>query len=134
MLVHRSAEEQQRELVDPDITTLLAEIDGPLAGYAQLRSGVAAECVTGESPVELWRFYVAQPWQGTGVAQTLMRSVPPEAYRRGGRTLWLRVWERDERAKAFYHKSGFADVGAHVFVVGTDRQMDRILVRSIPAP
>ena len=124
-------QQQQRELADPDITTLLIEVDGHLAGYAQVRSGVAPECVTGESPVELWRFYVAQPWQGRGVAQALMHRVELEAHRRGGRTLWLGVWERNARAKAFYQKSGFSDAGSHVFMVGTDAQTDRIMVRSL---
>ena len=124
--------QQQRELVDPDIATLLVEVDGQLAGYAQLRWGVAPPCVTGEEPVELWRFYIAQPWHGRGVAQALLRSAESEAYRRAGRTLWLGVWERNERAKAFYHKNGFIDVGSHVFTVGTDAQSDRILVRPLP--
>ena len=124
--------QQQRELIDPDIVTLLVEVDGQLAGYAQLRSGVRPACVTGEEPVELWRFYIAQPWHGRGLAQALMRTVESEAYLRGGRTLWLGVWERNERAKAFYHKNGFTDVGSHVFMVGTDAQTDRILVRPLP--
>ena len=124
--------QQQRELVDPDVTTLLVEVDGQLAGYAQLRSGVAPACVIGEAPVELWRFYIAQPWHGRGVAQALMRRVASEAYRRGGRTLWLGVWERNERAKSFYHRNGFMDVGSHMFMVGTDAQTDRVLVRPLP--
>ena len=124
--------QQQRELIDPDIVTLLVEVEGQLAGYAQLRWGVSPACVTGTKPVELWRFYIAQLWHGRGVAQALMRSVESEAYRRGSRTLWLGVWERNERAKAFYHKTGFIDVGSHVFMVGTDPQTDRILVRSLP--
>jgi len=123
--------QQERELADPDIATLLVEVDGQLAGYAQLRSSVPPACVTGEEPIELWRFYIAQPWQGRGVAHALMRKVERDAYRRGGRTLWLGVWERNERAKAFYHKNGFMDVGSHVFMVGTDAQTDRILVRPL---
>lgn len=51
--------------------------------------------------------------------------------RHGGRTLWLGVWEGNARAKAFYLKTGFVDVGSHVFMVGTDRQTDRILVRRL---
>lgn len=126
--------QQQTELVDPHIATLLVEVDDQLAGYAQLRSGVAPTCVTGEKPIELWRFYIARPWQGRGLAQALMRKVESEAYRRGGRTLWLGVWERNERAKAFYYKNGFLDVGSHVFMVGTDAQTDRILIRKLPTP
>jgi len=124
--------QQRRELTDPDIITLLVEVDGELAGYAQLRSGVPPTCVTGEAPVELWRFYIAQPWHGRGVAQALMRRVESEACRRGGRTLWLGVWERNERAKAFYRKYSFTDVGSHVFMLGTDAQTDRIWVRPLP--
>ena len=125
--------QQQRELADPDMTTLLADADGELAAYAQVRFGLTPECVTGETPVELWRFYVAQPWHGRGLAQTLMQRVELEASQRGGRTLWLGVWERNGRAIAFYRKAGFTDVGSHVFMVGTDAQTDRILVRSLGA-
>jgi ribosomal protein S18 acetylase RimI-like enzyme len=124
--------QQLRELLDPEITTLLVEVEGQLAGYAQLRLGEPPDCVAGEKPIEVWRFYIARQWHGQGIAQTLMRSVESDALRRGGHTLWLGVWERNERARAFYHKNGFADVGSHVFMVGTDAQTDRILVRSLP--
>jgi diamine N-acetyltransferase len=123
--------QQQRELVDPGVTTLLAEVDGRLAGYAQLRLEPAPDCVTGESPAELWRFYVGRSWHGRGLAQALMRRVEVEACDRGNRTLWLGVWERNKRAIAFYLKTGFKDVGSHVFMVGTDPQTDRILVRQL---
>jgi diamine N-acetyltransferase len=124
--------QQRAELADPEITTLLVEVDGQLAAYAQLRSGRIPECVIGESPLELWRFYVDRPWQGQGIAQVLMARVQSEAHQRGGRTLWLGVWERNERGKAFYRKVGFADVGSHVFMVGTDEQTDRILAQPLP--
>jgi GNAT superfamily N-acetyltransferase len=72
-----------------------------------------------------------QSWHGRGVAQALMQRVELEASRRGGRTLWLGVWEHNARAKAFYRKNGFVDVGSHVFMVGTDAQTDRIWVRPL---
>jgi ribosomal protein S18 acetylase RimI-like enzyme len=125
--------QQEQELVDPDITTLLIECDGILAGYAMVRSGTAPDCVTGESPLELWRFYIASGWHGRGLAQSLMQRVEIEAQQRGGRTLWLGVWEHNARARAFYSKCGFTDVGSHVFVVGSDPQTDRIMVRSLPS-
>ena len=123
--------QQLRELEDPDITTLLVEIDGQLVGYAQVRSGNTPVCVTGASPLELWRFYIAQQWHGLGIAQSLMDAVALEAQERGACTLWLGVWEHNARAIAFYNKSGFRDVGSHVFMVGTDAQTDRILVRPL---
>jgi ribosomal protein S18 acetylase RimI-like enzyme len=123
--------QQQQELADTDITTLVVELEDQLAGYAQVRSGETPECVAGESPLELWRFYIAHQWHGRGIAQALMERVEAEGRRRGGRTLWLGVWERNARATAFYRKSGFTDVGSHTFMVGTDAQTDRILVKSL---
>lgn len=123
--------QQGQELVDPRITTLIVETDGQPAGYAQLRTGPVPSCVVGEAPIELWRFYVAQPWQGKGLAQALMDRVDTAAAERGALTLWLGVWVRNDRAKAFYRKCGFLDVGSHVFMVGADPQTDRILVRRV---
>ncbi|MGH7648759.1 MAG: GNAT family N-acetyltransferase [Gemmatimonadaceae bacterium] len=125
--------QQQAELADPRLVTLLVEVDGRLAGYAQLRSGLAPACVIGERPIELWRFYVDRAWHGQGVAQALMERVDAEAVGRGARTLWLGVWERNPRAMAYYRKTGFVDFGSHVFMVGTDGQTDRIMARPLPA-
>jgi ribosomal protein S18 acetylase RimI-like enzyme len=49
----------------------------------------------------------------------------------GGASVWLSVWERNPRAIAFYTKTGFIDVGSKVFMVGSDRQTDRVLARKI---
>ncbi len=49
----------------------------------------------------------------------------------GAKTLWLGVWERNDRAHAFYEKCGFADVGEHIFLFGTDPQTDRVMVTTL---
>ena len=126
--------QQGRELADPNITTLVVESDGQLVGYAQLRAGPVPECVTAPLPLEVWRFYVAQRWHGQGLAQALMGRVHQEAAERGAGSLWLGVWERNERAKAFYRKCGFVDVGSQTFMVGSDAQTDRILTRPVALP
>ncbi len=120
---------QAAELADANITTLLAEVDGSLAGYAQLRQGKMPAEVTGESPIELWRLYVAGNWHGRGVATELMNALEQRARHLGARTLWLGVWEKNERAKSFYRRYGFIDVGSHLFMLGNDEQVDRIWVR-----
>jgi GNAT superfamily N-acetyltransferase len=78
--------------------------------------------------VELWRFYVDQPFHGRGVAARLMEGAKQRARRRGAISLWLGVWERNHRAKAFYAKHGFRKVGSHVFVVGADPQTDDVML------
>ena len=89
------------------------------------------DCVTGPEPIELWRFYVDRPWHGRGIAQALMERVKAAARERGAKTLWLGVWERNDRARAFYAKCGFADAGEHIFLFGTDPQTDRVMVTSL---
>jgi GNAT superfamily N-acetyltransferase len=126
--------QQRAELGDPNVWTLLAEADGVLAAYAQLRRGPAPPCVTGPGPMELVRFYVDKSWHGKGLAPTLMEAAIDRAAASGARTLWLGVWERNARAQRFYAKHGFADAGSHDFIVGTDRQTDRIMVRPLKGP
>lgn len=125
-----SEERQSAELSDGNTITLLAEDDGVLVAYAQLRRGEPPSCVSGAAPIELVRFYVDRAWHGRGIAPTLMREVEAVAGTRN-RTLWLGVWERNERAIAFYAKCGFVDVGSHVFQFGSDAQIDRVMAKSL---
>lgn len=123
--------QQTAELEDPRITTLLVEQDGAATAYAQLRQHQIPACVTDKAALELWRFYVHRDWHGRGVAQALMERVKAEAQQRGARTLWLGVWERNDRARAFYAKCGFADAGEHIFLFGTDPQTDRVMITTL---
>jgi ribosomal protein S18 acetylase RimI-like enzyme len=131
-----SPEHQAAEIAEPAGTVLLAEhhdaSDEPeLVGYAHLVSGPVPEAVRGAEPLELKRLYVARAWHGRGVAQALMDAAIHAARARGAQTLWLGVWERNARAAAFYAKYGFARVGEHSFLLGSDLQTDWLLARSI---
>ena len=128
---------QRRELADSSVLYLLAMVGDDVAGYAMLQDGrdEVPSCVAqkGEdgAPVELVRFYVTSQWHGRGVAHSFMKACIEHARSRGGRLLWLGVWERNVRAIKFYEKAGFRDVGSQVFMLGDDRQIDRIMVRSL---
>jgi len=123
---------QDAELRNPLLDTLLAMgPDGTLAGFAQLRAEYAPACVPTRKPIELKRFYVDKPWQGRGLARALMAEVERAARAHDARELWLGVWERNERAQAFYRKCGFEKVGTQVFVVGADPQTDFVMLRDL---
>jgi ribosomal protein S18 acetylase RimI-like enzyme len=127
---------QAAEISDTSGVVLLAERrDAPaaekLVGYAHLVSGLAPPAVEGPAPMELKRLYVSRSWHGKGVAQSLMEAALDAARVRGAKTLWLGVWERNQRAVAFYNKYGFARVGEHTFVLGSDVQTDWLLARSL---
>jgi GNAT superfamily N-acetyltransferase len=124
---------QTRELSDPAVVTLVAEDErGGYVAYAQVKDGGVPPPVQDDATLELVRFYVDGAHHGRGVATALMQRVYDVARERGATRLWLGVWERNARAIAFYRKMGFVDVGAHDFLLGADRQTDRIMARAVP--
>lgn len=126
-----SEAKQGAELADAAMVTIVAETNGVLAGFAQVRRGEPDGELTLEEPVELYRFYVDRPWHGLGLAQRLMQQVRAAAHELGGREMWLSVWSGNERAKAYYLKEGFIDRAETVFWLGSDRQLDRIFVAPV---
>ena len=123
-----SAERQAAEMTAPGACFLLA-LDGErIAGFCFFEQGRSIPLVTGPFPCEVRRFYVGQEWQGQGIAQALMAAQIAEARRGGARTLWLTTWEFAARARSFYARCGFVDVGTTIFMVGNDPQTDRVLV------
>ena len=122
---------QRSEIENPAIVTLLVECDGRLGAYAQLKFGTPPSCVRGPAPMEIGRFYVDRAYHGHGVAHRLMKEIDDVAKARGVRTMWLGVWEHNDRAQAFYRKYGFERVGEQPFVVGTDIQTDWVVERRL---
>ena len=126
-----SVAQQTAELEDPAATFLVAEVDGRAAGYAKLRDGAPEKGVEGANPVEIVRLYVGREWLGRGLGAELMRACLDEARRTGHETIWLGVWERNERAQTFYRKWDFRPVGEHMFQLGADLQRDILMARPV---
>jgi ribosomal protein S18 acetylase RimI-like enzyme len=126
-----SAARQLSQINDAATLTLVAEIDGALVGYAQLRMGPPPPCVPDPQSIELVRLYVESALHGRGLARSLMHAAVAAASSRAS-SMWLGVWEHNPRAIAFYRKWGFVDVGSHMFQLGADRQIDRIMWCSNP--
>ena len=120
--------QQSRELADPAWITLVADSMGALMGYTQVRRSTPPPAVVPPNPVEIYRFYIDRPWHGRGLAYQLMDAAHLAASDLGGDVVWLGVWEKNARARAFYARCCFVDVGETTFMVGPDRQNDRVLV------
>ncbi len=121
---------------------LLVHDDGTrLLGYALLvrgapggpaEAGALREATGREAPyVELSKIYVHPDALGGGVAGTLMRGAVDAAAELGpGLPFWLGTNEANERAQAFYRKSGFEVIGRRTFVVGGVEHDDVVLRRT----
>lgn len=109
---------------------LVQTSDGPI-GYLHLYES-ATEFYTGsEKQVELVRLYLDKKWHGKGIADGLMQKCLEYCQALSAKILWLGVWERNQRAQAFYRKWGFVECGSHYFQLGNDSQRDLVLIRKI---
>jgi len=126
-----SPAQQAAELADPHCLFQIAETNGVAVGYSMLRSENPPAGVNGEKPIELVRLYVSRESLGSGVGAALMQACLGEARQRSYKTLWLGVWENNQRAQAFYRKWNFIEVGTHLFQLGDDLQTDILMQRSI---
>ena len=100
-----------KDLADPKVTFLLAEIDGELAGYAKLVDRPADDCVKDRNAIYLERIYLLKSFQRRGLGQALMDEVNRRAKILGFDSMWLSVWEYNTPAVSFYRKHGFEHVG-----------------------
>jgi ribosomal protein S18 acetylase RimI-like enzyme len=118
---------QMNELSMPDIVFLIAEWEDAPVGYAKLKMNSHDEAVKGAKVVEVERIYASQEYIGKGVGRELMKACINEARQRGCDSLWLGVWEKNQRAIEFYAKWGFQEVGTHIFMLGNDPQRDFVM-------
>jgi diamine N-acetyltransferase len=124
---------QADELADPRGGFVVAEANGELAGYARTLDGDAPSGVAARRPRELARLYVRARHTGSGLGPALMRRVLDDAHAAGRDALWLGVWEHNARARRFYAKWHFAEVGEVPYVLGEDVQRDLVLAVALPA-
>jgi ribosomal protein S18 acetylase RimI-like enzyme len=122
---------QLAEIRESSCETWVAELNGGLVAYVQLRFDAASPVIAGKRPIEIQRFYVDASHHGAGLAHQLMVHVLARAEATGYAVLWLGVWERNARALAFYRKWGFEIVGEHTFKVGDDPQRDLLMRRDV---
>ena len=124
----------REQLTDPGTLFMIAEQEDRAVGYYMLRESEPPEMVSDPDPVELVRIYVDKPLLGTGLGSKLIQGCMRRARQLGYRTLWLGVWERNQRAIRFYESWGFSIIGEHKFLLGSDVQNDYLMARSLEAP
>ena len=114
------------QIGDPAYRIHLAIEDEAIVGFAKIGPVV----FPGDWPpgaIELHQLYVLSHRQGGGVGPALMDWALDAAHRQGGSDMVLSVWTGNERARAFYERRGFVEVGRYVFRVGDHEDDDRLM-------
>ena len=118
------------ELGDERYHFQVAEADGEIVGFVKLGPPELPVQRTGPA-IELRQLYILHEWRGLGAAQALMDWVLAEAKARGGQELYLTVYTENWRARRFYEKYGFVEVGPYKFMVGEQADEDIIMRASL---
>ena len=116
----------ESELANPDYAFRLAHDGETLAGYIKL----GPDMLPIEKPDKCWeiyQLYLAADYKGKGIAQCLMDWGLDEARARGFSHAQLTVYIDNHRARRFYEKYGFEEVGQYSFMVGNHEDDDRIM-------
>lgn len=116
----------EANLSDPQVAIRIAEMDGVLAGFVEL-APKKLPYETSAPALELRRLYLRRIAQGRGVGDELMKWVLRQAAERGARELVLSVYVDNHRARRFYGRYGFEEVGKYDFMVGRHADEDLIL-------
>lgn len=119
------------ELADPAVTFLLVEDEGTIVGYSLIHSDQTHPAVAAKRPIQLARIYVDRTHIGSGIGSRLIERCLAEAAAQAHDVVWLGVWERNQRAIAFYERWAFRQVGEMQFDFGGELQRDIVLARPV---
>ena len=121
-------EELMKEVEFNEGIFLLAFLDDEPVGYARLR---VKNNLAHEHAIEIARIYALEKAIGKGVGKALMQECINKANELKMKSIWLGVWEHNDRAIAFYQRRGFERFGEHRFLLGTDLQTDWLMKKPL---
>jgi len=110
---------------------LLAYNDNNPVGYVRLRENNIPPSLGTNRAVEIARIYAVQESIGKGVGTAMMNKCMEIALEKNYHTIWLGVWEHNQRAIDFYTRWGFEKFDEHDFILGNDVQRDWLMKKVI---
>lgn len=113
-------------LDDPAFTVRVATEQGAIIGFAKL-GPVVFPGEWADDAIELHQLYTLATHHGAGIGPALMDWAIAEARRRNAGEIILSVYVDNERARRFYERYGFEEIGRYVFMVGEQPDDDRLM-------
>ncbi len=114
------------QIGDPDFTIRLATEDEAIIGFVKL-GPVAFPGDWPADAIELHQLYVLGGWHGEGVGPALMDWALARARAEGRGEMILSVYVDNHRARRFYERYGFEEIGRYAFMVGEQPDDDRLM-------
>ena len=124
--VYRPGGSMSRDFENPEVRWRVAALSGEPIGYAKLTPLRAPAPDPAPGSMELQQLYVLPEWHGRGIAAELMEWALKIARAEGAPEIYLTVFDHNARAKRFYARYGFGEVGRCTFQLGDRIDDDRI--------
>jgi len=124
--VYRPGGSMSKDFDSRGVRWYLAMVGDEPIGYAKLTPLRAPAKDPAPNALEMQQLYVVREWQGAGVAARLMEWALGSARAQGASEVYLTVFDHNERAKRFYSRYGFEEVGRCTFQLGERIDDDRI--------
>lgn len=101
-----------QQALQHDATSYLVAMQaGRLVGYSKCAITAPPACVQGAKASELVNLYIHPAHQSNGIGKQLLQQSIQVAAAQHLTTLWLCVWQANQRAVDFYQRFGFTIVG-----------------------
>jgi diamine N-acetyltransferase len=118
-----------KEVGTPGSIFFLAYDGDEPVGYVRMRQNADSPELV--NAIEIARIYATTNAIGKGVGKILMQQCIAIAMEKKNDTIWLGVWEHNQRAIDFYSKWGFEKFATHLFMLGTDAQTDWLMKKTL---
>ncbi|MCH3905152.1 MAG: GNAT family N-acetyltransferase [Lactobacillus sp.] len=119
------------EINNPDSHFFFLMVGEAVAGYLKVNVGRAQTESLRPNALEVERIYLRAKFQHQGLGLVLIKLAEKIARQEQKDYMWLGVYEHNLVAQKFYAKDGFKRVSQHVYQVGTDPQVDYLLVKKL---
>lgn len=116
-----SAEKIAKSLAKPNTIYWISFVDRLPVAYAKLKLDSESEFLVSKNICQLQKIYVLRDFLSKRIGFELQRRLLEMAKERGYKQIWLSVLESNERAKSFYLKNGFGQIGKHDFQIGQEQ-------------
>jgi diamine N-acetyltransferase len=124
-------ENLEAELANKNSQFYFAKIDNKTVGYFKINVGNAQTEDIDPNAMELQRIYILENHQGKKIGNAILAKVEQLAKEQNIKSIWLGVWDRNEKAIAFYKKNGYIITDSHKFMMGDEEQTDFIMRKKI---
>lgn len=114
------------DLADPAYSIRVATQDGRIVGYCKI-GPVTFPGDWPASAMELHQLYILGEHHGAGLAVALMDWAIDRMRTLGASEIVLSVYVDNHRARRFYERYGFEEIGKYTFMVGDHEDDDRLM-------